>query len=168
MTPITRSRSLHGQVRQIDHSDRAAGQNRSGRRPHDENGRKTSATRVSEIPLCEQLRNTLSQSESAVPMTAISCRHRAASIFKRRWALKMPSILRIQSARRYCSLGSEDRTSTSSMVKAMYRKHSRATIRTDIHEFPNRSRWLIAEPGWEEVAEKGTHMGRGEREAAGR
>ena len=49
---------------------------------------------------------------------------------------------------------SEDRTVTSSMVKAMYRKHSRAPSRTDIHEFPNRSHWLIAEPGWEEVADK--------------
>ena len=49
---------------------------------------------------------------------------------------------------------SEDRTSTSSMVKTMYRKQSRAPSRTDIHEFPNRSHWLIAEPGWEEVADK--------------
>ena len=49
---------------------------------------------------------------------------------------------------------SEDRTVTSSMVKAMYRKHSRAPSRTDIHEFPNLSHWLIAEPGWEAVADK--------------
>ena len=49
---------------------------------------------------------------------------------------------------------SEDRTSTSSMVKAIYRKQSRAPSRTDIHEFPNRNHWLIAEPGWEEVADK--------------
>jgi pimeloyl-ACP methyl ester carboxylesterase len=47
---------------------------------------------------------------------------------------------------------SEDRTSTPSMVRAMYRKHSRAPSRTDIKEFPARSHWLIAEPGWEEVA----------------
>ena len=39
------------------------------------------------------------------------------------------------------------------MVKSMYRKHSRAPSR-DFHEFPNRSHWLIAEPGWEEVADK--------------
>ena len=31
---------------------------------------------------------------------------------------------------------------------------SRAPSRTDIHEFPNRSHWLIAEPGWEEVADR--------------
>lgn len=48
----------------------------------------------------------------------------------------------------------EDRTSTPSMVRAMYEKHSRAPSRTDIMEFPARSHWLIAEPGWEQVAEK--------------
>lgn len=48
----------------------------------------------------------------------------------------------------------EDRTSTVSMVRAMYRKHSRAPSRTDILEFPARSHWLIAEPGWEDVATK--------------
>ena len=47
---------------------------------------------------------------------------------------------------------SEDRTSTVSMVEAMYRKHKRAPSRTDIKEFANRSHWLIAEPGWEDVA----------------
>jgi len=46
----------------------------------------------------------------------------------------------------------EDRTSTPSMVRAMYRKHSRAPARTDVLEFPSRSHWLIAEPGWEDVA----------------
>jgi pimeloyl-ACP methyl ester carboxylesterase len=46
----------------------------------------------------------------------------------------------------------EDRTSTPSMVRAMYRKHSQAPSPTNIVEFPNRSHWLIAEPGWEEVA----------------
>jgi len=48
----------------------------------------------------------------------------------------------------------EDCTSTPSMVRAMYRKHRRAPSRTDIMEFPARSHWLIAEPGWEEVADK--------------
>jgi len=48
----------------------------------------------------------------------------------------------------------QDRTSTPSMVRTMYRKHSAATSRTDIMEFPGRSHWLIAEPGWEEVADK--------------
>ena len=48
----------------------------------------------------------------------------------------------------------KDRTCTPSMVRAMYRKHSRAPSQTDIMEFPSRSHWLIAEPGWEEVASK--------------
>jgi hypothetical protein len=38
------------------------------------------------------------------------------------------------------------------MVRAMFKKHSRAPSRTDIVEFPNRSHWLIAEPGWQDVA----------------
>jgi pimeloyl-ACP methyl ester carboxylesterase len=46
----------------------------------------------------------------------------------------------------------QDRTSTPSMVRAMFKKHSRAPSRTDIIEFPNRSHWLIAEPGWQDVA----------------
>lgn len=48
---------------------------------------------------------------------------------------------------------SEDRTSTPSMAHAMVRKHSRAPSRTDLKEFQNRSHWLIAEPGWEQVAD---------------
>ncbi|WP_262047381.1 alpha/beta hydrolase [Bradyrhizobium sp. Bra78] len=59
---------------------------------------------------------------------------------------KRPPLLLIAAA--------EDRTSTPSMVRVMYRKHSRAPSRTDILEFPSRSHWLIAEPGWEEVADK--------------
>ncbi len=47
---------------------------------------------------------------------------------------------------------SEDRTCTPSMVRAMHRKQSRAASRTDIRVFPGRSHWLIAEPGWDEVA----------------
>jgi len=49
---------------------------------------------------------------------------------------------------------SEDRTSTPSMVRAMVRKHRKAPSKTDYIEFPNRSHWLIAEEGWEDVAEK--------------
>ena len=48
----------------------------------------------------------------------------------------------------------EDRTSTTSMVRAMYKKHKRAPSLTEFMEFPKRSHWLIAEAGWEEVAEK--------------
>ncbi len=48
----------------------------------------------------------------------------------------------------------EDRTSSPSMVRAMFKKHKSAPSLTEFVEFPNRSHWLIAEPGWEEVAEK--------------
>lgn len=50
--------------------------------------------------------------------------------------------------------GDNDRTSTPSMVRAMFRKHSRAASRTDIMTFAGRSHWLISEPGWEELAER--------------
>lgn len=46
----------------------------------------------------------------------------------------------------------KDRTSTTSMVHAMHARHRRAPAPTEMREFPNRSHWLIAEPGWEEVA----------------
>jgi pimeloyl-ACP methyl ester carboxylesterase len=46
----------------------------------------------------------------------------------------------------------KDRTCSPSMVRAMYRKHSRAPARTDVLEFPSRSHWLIAEPGYKDVA----------------
>lgn len=49
--------------------------------------------------------------------------------------------------------GEADRTSTVSMVKTMCRRHSRSPSRTDLLTFPGRSHWLIAEPGWEEVAD---------------
>ncbi len=48
--------------------------------------------------------------------------------------------------------GEADRTSTPSMARAMHRKHSRSPVRVDLIAFPGRSHWLIAEPGWQEVA----------------
>lgn len=48
--------------------------------------------------------------------------------------------------------GGQDRTSTPSMVEAMVRKHRQAPSRTDKVHFPDKSHWLIAEPGWEDVA----------------
>ncbi|MEA2696205.1 MAG: hypothetical protein QOI66_476 [Myxococcales bacterium] len=50
--------------------------------------------------------------------------------------------------------GENDRTSTVSMVKAMYRRHSRSPAGTQLASFPGRSHWLIAEPGWDEVAQR--------------
>jgi pimeloyl-ACP methyl ester carboxylesterase len=48
--------------------------------------------------------------------------------------------------------GEEDRTSTPSMVHAMFAKHRRSPSRTDMLSFAGCSHWLIAEPGWEKVA----------------
>ncbi len=48
--------------------------------------------------------------------------------------------------------GGADRTSTLDMVQAMWRKHRRSPARTDMQSFDGRSHWLIAEPGWEDVA----------------
>ncbi len=49
--------------------------------------------------------------------------------------------------------GGADRTSTPDMVEAMRRKHARSPARTDMRTFDGRSHWLIAEPGWEDVAQ---------------
>lgn len=48
--------------------------------------------------------------------------------------------------------GDHDWTSTTSMGKAMFKRHSRSPSPTDFISFPGRSHWLIAEKGWEEVA----------------
>ena len=50
--------------------------------------------------------------------------------------------------------GEDDRTSTLSMGRAMYRRHGRSPAGTQFVSFPGRSHWLIAEPGWEEIAQK--------------
>jgi pimeloyl-ACP methyl ester carboxylesterase len=50
--------------------------------------------------------------------------------------------------------GEDDRTSTPSMARAMHKKHSRSPVRVDLIRFPGRSHWLIAEPGWQDVAGK--------------
>ena len=50
--------------------------------------------------------------------------------------------------------GDEDRTSTPSMARAMHKKHGRSPVPVDLISFPGRSHWLIAEPGWQEVADK--------------
>ena len=39
------------------------------------------------------------------------------------------------------------------MVRANYRKYSQKSgALTEYHEFPGRTHWLIAQPGWEEIA----------------
>ena len=49
--------------------------------------------------------------------------------------------------------GGADRTSTPSMVHAMYRRHKKSPRPVAILEFPGRSHWLIAAPGWEEMGQ---------------
>ncbi len=48
--------------------------------------------------------------------------------------------------------GSDDHNVRPAMVKVNYRKYRRAPSRTDFHVFAGRTHWVIAEPGWEEVA----------------
>ncbi len=50
--------------------------------------------------------------------------------------------------------GRADKTSTTSMARSMLKKHRRSPIPVDLIEFEGRSHWLIAEPGWEEVAQR--------------
>lgn len=49
--------------------------------------------------------------------------------------------------------GGHDRTVTAAMNRANFRHYLRSSALTDFHEFPDRSHWTIAEPGWEEVAD---------------
>jgi pimeloyl-ACP methyl ester carboxylesterase len=73
---------------------------------------------------------------------AFSMFHRATELdFKR--ATRAPLLI---------TSGERDRTAPPAMVRANHRAYRRSAARTDFHEFPKRSHWLIAEPGWEEVA----------------
>lgn len=49
--------------------------------------------------------------------------------------------------------GEADRAMTPSSVRRMYRAHQASPARTDFRSFPGRTHWLIAQPGWEEIAE---------------
>ncbi len=49
--------------------------------------------------------------------------------------------------------GGDDRTSTTSMVRAMYRRHKKSPRPVAMLEYLGRSHWLIAAPGWEEMAQ---------------
>jgi pimeloyl-ACP methyl ester carboxylesterase len=48
--------------------------------------------------------------------------------------------------------GEKDMTVTPSMVRAMYRMHKKSPAPVELVELPGHSHYLIAEPGWEEVA----------------
>jgi dipeptidyl aminopeptidase/acylaminoacyl peptidase len=49
--------------------------------------------------------------------------------------------------------GSEDHTVPASVARANFRKYRRSTATTDFAEFPGRSHLIVAQKGWEEVAE---------------
>jgi pimeloyl-ACP methyl ester carboxylesterase len=49
--------------------------------------------------------------------------------------------------------GGADRTAPPAMVRANHRAYRKSNAVTDFCQFPKRSHWIIAEPGWEEVAD---------------
>jgi pimeloyl-ACP methyl ester carboxylesterase len=49
--------------------------------------------------------------------------------------------------------GDADRAMTPAIVHRMYRAHRASPARTDLRSFPGRTHWLIAQDGWEEVAQ---------------
>lgn len=49
--------------------------------------------------------------------------------------------------------GGADKTVTAGMNRQNHGKYKSSPARTDFHQFEGRSHWLIAEPGWEEVAD---------------
>jgi pimeloyl-ACP methyl ester carboxylesterase len=49
--------------------------------------------------------------------------------------------------------GLADRAMTPRVVERMYRAHRASPSRTDFRSFPGRTHWLIAQDGWEEIAQ---------------
>jgi len=49
--------------------------------------------------------------------------------------------------------GEADRAMTPAIVRRMVRAHQASPARTDFRSFPGRTHWLIAQDGWEEVAQ---------------
>ena len=49
--------------------------------------------------------------------------------------------------------GEKDVIMPASLSRKIYRKHSASPVKTDYKEFPGRSHYLIAEQGWQEVAD---------------
>jgi pimeloyl-ACP methyl ester carboxylesterase len=49
--------------------------------------------------------------------------------------------------------GTEDRTVPASMNRANFAMYARSKAVTDFNEFPGRTHWIIAQPGWEEVGD---------------
>jgi dipeptidyl aminopeptidase/acylaminoacyl peptidase len=49
--------------------------------------------------------------------------------------------------------GTEDHIVPAAMNRANYRKYQRSLAKTDFKEFASRVHWIIAQGGWEEVAD---------------
>lgn len=49
--------------------------------------------------------------------------------------------------------GGIDKIAQASMTKAIYEKQKHAASKTEFKLYPDRSHWLCAEPGWEEIAD---------------
>ena len=49
--------------------------------------------------------------------------------------------------------GEEDRIVPVNTVRALWQKYQRSPARTELRTFPGRTHWLIASPGWQEVAD---------------
>jgi len=48
--------------------------------------------------------------------------------------------------------GTNDHNVVPAMVRATAARYRRSPARTELREFEGRSHWLLAEPGWEQVA----------------
>jgi alpha-beta hydrolase superfamily lysophospholipase len=48
--------------------------------------------------------------------------------------------------------GAKDRIVPPVINRRNHRAYATSAARTDFHEFPDRTHWIIAQPGWDEVA----------------
>ena len=49
--------------------------------------------------------------------------------------------------------GDADRAMPPAIVRRQFRAHQASPARTELQTFPGRTHWLIAQPGWEEIAQ---------------
>ncbi len=50
--------------------------------------------------------------------------------------------------------GGKDRIVPASIVHRTHKKYARSSAVTDFRAFPEMTHWIIAQPGWQEVAEQ--------------
>jgi pimeloyl-ACP methyl ester carboxylesterase len=70
------------------------------------------------------------------------------------WFLDPEHAARVDAARITCPVlvlaGAQDRLVDKSIARQVARKYE---PHSSYHEFPNHAHWMVAEPGWQEVAE---------------